>query len=98
MKSADLTLLITFMLVFDTWINKKKTFLDEDIELTEKGKSKSNKEKDDDEEKDAPTKQKKRQQSVLQAKLTKLAIQIGYAGNVIDIFISLCLKHLLLMN
>lgn len=50
----------------------------EAIELNDK-KTKSKKD-DEKEEKEEDNKMKKKEQSVLQAKLTKLAIQIGYAG------------------
>lgn len=50
----------------------------EAIELNDK-KTKAKKD-DEKEEKEEDTKMKKKEQSVLQAKLTKLAIQIGYAG------------------
>jgi hypothetical protein len=48
----------------------------EAIELNEK----KVKAKQDDEKEDDTNKLKKKEQSVLQAKLTKLAIQLGYAG------------------
>jgi hypothetical protein len=47
--------------------------------LSEKQKKKKKDDEDDDHEK-SDNKMKKKEQSVLQAKLTKLAIQIGYAG------------------
>ena len=36
----------------------------------------------------------RKEQSVLQAKLTKLAVQIGYAGKVLIYFLRSCIKHL----
>ena len=54
----------------------------EAIELNEKNKKK--KEEEEDEKNDS--KMKKKEQSVLQAKLTKLAIQIGYGGEFVIIF------------
>ena len=48
----------------------------EAIELNEKNKTK----KEEEEEEKNDSKLKKKEQSVLQAKLTKLAIQIGYGG------------------
>lgn len=52
----------------------------EAIELNDKKTKSKNKEDDKEKDKDEETKFKKKEQSVLQAKLTKLAIQIGYAG------------------
>ena len=51
--------------------------------MTEKNKKKKKDEEDETEKSD--NKMKKKEQSVLQAKLTKLAIQIGYAGMTIAI-------------
>lgn len=52
----------------------------EAIELNDKKTKSKNKDDDKEKDKDEETKFKKKEQSVLQAKLTKLAIQIGYAG------------------
>lgn len=64
-------------------IHKNKKGEDaEAIELNDKN-TKAKKEDDKGgEEKEEETKMKKKEQSVLQAKLTKLAIQIGYAGKI----------------
>lgn len=53
-----------------------------ELNVNEKQTKKGKKEKkgEDEEDNAAETKLKKKEQSVLQAKLTKLAIQIGYAG------------------
>ena len=68
------------------------------IELNDKKKRKGN----DDEEKEPGVEQnksKKKEQSVLQAKLTKLAIQIGYGGmtiaicTVIVLIVRFCIKE-----
>jgi hypothetical protein len=71
---------------------------EEAIELNDKKKRKG----DDEDEKEAGVEQnksKKKEQSVLQAKLTKLAIQIGYGGmtiaicTVIVLIVRFCIKE-----
>ena len=55
---------------------------EDEIEMNSKGKKHEEEEEGEDEE---SNKSKKKEQSVLQAKLTKLAIQIGYGGMLIAI-------------